>query len=164
MQIILLTHERELTRTTGTGQIAVASAEGMVNRILWQRIEPSQTLLSALEDRECGLVYPVSERPGTVGAKGVPVEDCNLFVILDGTWQEARKIYNRSPYLHPVKRVALNVTETSRYALRRNQRQGGLCTAECVIEILRRKGLGTLAAEIESEFAAFNTGLVKGQY
>ncbi|WP_226703744.1 DTW domain-containing protein [Microbulbifer elongatus] len=163
MKIYLLTHERELDRPTNTGSIALSIAGGdggLVQRVIWSRTSPSQPLLSVLESGDSGLLYPQSE----IAGPEVSLEQCEHFVLLDATWQEARKMYNRSPYLHPLKRVALNVTETSRYTLRRNQRQGGLCTAECVIEILRQKGQGALAAEMESEFAAFNAGLVEGRH
>ena len=162
MNIYLLTHERELDRPTNTGSIALSIAGGdggLVRRVTWSRTSPNQQLLTVLNRGDSGLLYPQSEIEGVE----VPLEQCEHFILLDGTWQEARKMYNRSPYLHPAKRVALNVAEASRYALRRNQRQGGLCTAECVIEILRRKGREALATEIETEFAAFNAGLVKGQ-
>ena len=163
VKIYLLTHERELDRPTNTGSIALPIAggkKGLVQRVVWSRTNPNRQLLTVLGSGDTGLLYPQSEITGP----DVPLEQCEHFVLLDATWQEARKMFNRSPYLHPVKRVALDVAEASRYTLRRNQRPGGLCTAECVIEILRRKGQGTLAAAIEAEFAAFNAGLGKGQH
>lgn len=156
MKIYLLTHERELDRPTNTGSIALSVAGGdggLVQRVTWSRTSPSQQLLSVLSSDSSGLLYPQSE----IAGPEMPLKECEHFVLLDGTWQEARKMYNRSPYLHPVGRVSLNVTEASRYTLRRNQRQGGLCTAECVIEILRRKGHGDLATRIQARFDLLNT-------
>ncbi len=62
------------------------------------------------------------------------------FIILDGTWQEAGKIYNKSPYLKEMRTFTLKSKNKSVYNLRRNQKDGGLCTAECVIELLKMKG------------------------
>ena len=156
MKIYLLTHERELDRPTNTGRLTLdagCAADDIVERIVWSRVAPSAKLLYALKAPGTGLLYPVSEVPG----EEIALEECDHLILLDATWQEARKMFNRSPYLHHVKRVALDVTEASRYTLRRNQRQGGLCTAECVIEILRSKGHVKLAARIQGRFDHFNT-------
>ncbi|WP_066960876.1 DTW domain-containing protein [Microbulbifer sp. Q7] len=159
MHIIVLTHERELARPTNTGQLALTEATtAVVQRIVWQRTDPDPGLLSIVSRPDVGLVYPVSEVPTEKSvAQPLSVEACNTFIVLDATWQEARKMYNRSAYLHGVARVSVDAVRPSRYALRRNQKQGGLCTAECVVEILRRKGRDLLAADLESRFLQFNT-------
>ena len=36
------------------------------------------------------------------------------FILIDGTWHEARKIHQRSPYLQKVRRVSLKPAGTSR--------------------------------------------------
>jgi DTW domain-containing protein YfiP len=45
-----------------------------------------------------------------------------LFIMLDGTWAEARKMFHKSPYLNP--------EQMSRYTLRRSKRDDHFCTAE----------------------------------
>jgi DTW domain-containing protein YfiP len=77
-------------------------------------------------------------------------------VLIDATWQEARKIYNHSPYLRAAPRVVLEANTASSYRLRRNQPEGGLCTAECVIEILRKQGEDNAADRLEAAFTQFN--------
>ena len=57
-------------------------------------------------------------------------------MLIDATWQEARKMYNQSPYLKALPKVSLVDAPKSIYPLRRNQIEGGLCTAECVIHLL----------------------------
>ncbi|MBB5211271.1 DTW domain-containing protein [Microbulbifer hydrolyticus] len=156
MRIYLLTHERELDRNTNTGAIALSVAsgpEGVVQRIVWSRTSPNQNLLQLLAQGAVGLLYPLSEADGTE----IGVDECEHFILLDATWQEARKIYNRSPYLKTVPRVNLRPEQESRYRLRRNQKSDGLCTAECVIQILQAKGKAALAAEVETAFDGFNS-------
>ncbi|WGL15738.1 DTW domain-containing protein [Microbulbifer bruguierae] len=155
MKIYLLTHEREVDRPSNTGSIALSVAGGTagpIERIVWSRANPSPELVQVLKGENTGLLYPLSEADGTE----IAVEHCDHFVLLDATWQEARKMFNRSPYLHSAGRVNLQTTAISRYQLRRNQKPGGLCTAECVVEILRGKGKAQLAAEIEARFLDFN--------
>ena len=155
MNIYLLTHERELDRPTNTGTIVLSVAGGtggVVQRIVWKRTEPNQELLQLLDGHATGLLYPLSEAAG----REIPVQSCDNFILLDATWQEARKMYNRSPYLKSAGRVSLPTSTVSRFQLRRNQRPGGLCTAECVMEILRYKGHAALAGQINARFLQFN--------
>ena len=84
------------------------------------------------------------------------IEEFENIIILDSTWQEAQKIYNKSPYLKSAPKAILNTARISDYRLRRNQPEGGLCTIECVIEILKIKGYSELASKLNTEFEQFN--------
>ncbi|MFV8783440.1 DTW domain-containing protein [Microbulbifer sp. SA54] len=155
VKIILLTHERELDRPSNTGSLAIGVAGGdcdIVRRVVWNRTAPNQELLSEIANENCGLLYPVTEVEGYE----VEIADCEQFILLDATWQEARKMYNRSSYLRTVPRVRLRPQQKSRFRLRRNQKESGLCTAECIIEVLRKKGRQEYADEVERLFLAFN--------
>jgi DTW domain-containing protein YfiP len=76
-------------------------------------------------------------------------------IILDGTWQEARKIYNKSPYLKQAKWFSFNHSGPSRYNLRRNQVSDGLCSAECAIEVLKLKGMTGSADKLDAIYEQF---------
>lgn len=58
------------------------------------------------------------------------------FIVLDATWQEARKMERKSPWLADV-RVHLTTDHVSAYRLRRNQQPGNLCTLEVGLMLLR---------------------------
>ncbi|SDZ91282.1 tRNA-uridine aminocarboxypropyltransferase [Microbulbifer marinus] len=150
MKITLLTHERELDRKTNTGALALAHCGEIVERVAWARREPDTTLVDSVERGEAALVYPAAD------STPARLEDFAHVILIDATWQEARKIYNRSPYLQTAPRVAIAADSTSSYRLRRNQPEGGLCTAECVIEILRRNGEDAAADRLEAAFMQFN--------
>lgn len=83
-------------------------------------------------------------------------EQLRGFVILDATWQLAHKMYRQSPYLQQMPSVMLKSSQPSLYALRRNQRQQGWCTAESVALLLRALGEHGAAAAVTSAFMAFN--------
>ncbi|WP_323844970.1 tRNA-uridine aminocarboxypropyltransferase [Microbulbifer magnicolonia] len=150
MRITLLTHERELQRKTNTGALALEYCGDMVKRLVWARREPDPALLESIERGEAALVYP--------GGDATPerLEDFAHVILIDATWQEARKIYNHSPYLQAAPRVAIATHAESSYRLRRNQPQGGLCTAECVTEILHRHGEHTAADRLAAAYVHFN--------
>jgi DTW domain-containing protein YfiP len=53
-----------------------------------------------------------------------------LFVLLDATWPEARKMFRKSPYLDHLPVLSLQPEQLSRYRLRRSTREDHLCTSE----------------------------------
>lgn len=150
MNIFLLTHKREYDRKTNTGSLAVQYSNGIVESILWDRVNPNKKILDMLEKNEALLMYPKSD------SEQSNIEEYENIIVLDGTWQEAQKIYNKSPYLKSAPKAMLYTTKTSDYKLRRNQPDGGLCTIECVIEILNIKGHNELASKLKTEFEQFN--------
>ena len=86
----------------------------------------------------------------------VRVEDYENIIIIDSTWQEARKIFNHSAYLKNAPQFTLKTSNDSLYTLRANQPKGGLCTIECIIEVLRMKGQEKMAADLSLKFELFN--------
>lgn len=156
MKFILLTHEREINKKTNTGRLVKNVLSDNVELIVWKRKEPSQFLISLLETKKAALVFPCEETKHCSNL----VSRFEYLVILDATWQQAQKMYNQSPYLHLAERVSLSITKPSEYKLRRNQLEGGLSTAECVIELLRQTNNTKNLALLEAEFHCFNNKTV----
>ena len=150
MKIFLLTHERELHRATNTGSLAIGDSNDIVERILWERVSPNEGITKLIENNEALLLYSKGESSPAI------IEDYENIVIIDGTWQESQKIFNQSPYLKNAPRFTLNTTNDSSYKLRSNQPKGGLCTIECIIEVLKLKGQDKLATELSLKFEEFN--------
>lgn len=166
MKIFLLTHERELHRATNTGSLALHQGNEIVERVVWERVKPNKNLTWLIENNEALLLYSADELSSAdkaqlstvLGSKAVlaKIEDYENIIIIDSTWQEARKIFNHSPYLKKAPRFTLQTAHDSLYKLRANQPKGGLCTIECIIEVLRLKGKNKLAAELLVKFSQFN--------
>lgn len=155
MKISLLTHEKEQRRPDNSGQLLKALDDIHCEPILWQRTQPNKALVAAIEAQQAVLLCPPEQ--GNKG-HGQQIEDIGAvehFIILDGTWQEAQKIYNKSPYLKQAKWHALTDIPTSKYNLRRNQKENGLCTAECAIEVLKRTNNPIAAAQLSEKFDHF---------
>jgi DTW domain-containing protein YfiP len=150
MKIFLLTHERELDRTTNTGSIALEDSNIIVERVLWQRVNPNKELTKLIENNEALLLYSKGESSSAI------IEDYENIIIIDGTWQESQKIFNQSAYLKNAPQFTLQTPNDSAYKLRSNQPKGGLCTIECIIEVLKIKGQDKMAAELALKFAQFN--------
>ncbi len=100
----------------------------------WARTEVDPALLSLLADPQWApcLVFPgefvapervVTEVPVIPGKRP-------LFILLDATWPEARKMFRKSPYLNHLPVLSLQPEQLSRYRLRRATREDHLCTSE----------------------------------
>ncbi|MDO8344947.1 MAG: tRNA-uridine aminocarboxypropyltransferase [Cellvibrio sp.] len=153
MKIFLLTHERELLRPSNTGALAKNVAPEIVEQIIWARNTPNPSLLDAINHKNTVLLYPVDD------ADDSPIESFENIILLDATWQEARKMFNKSPYLKCLARAQIKPRQVSQYQLRRNQPEGGLCTAECVVEILISKNHIDIADRLDTAFRLFNSKL-----
>lgn len=147
MNIFLLTHQRERLKNTNTGSLVVDVLAEKARVVVWDRVMPDPELLDVIAEDSIALLYPSAESQ-------VVAETTNYqnYIIIDGTWQEAQKIYNRSPYLKGLPAVRVSSDKASAYNLRRNQKKDGLCTAECAIEILKARGFSKQANDLQSAF------------
>jgi DTW domain-containing protein YfiP len=78
-----------------------------------------------------------------------------LFILLDATWQEARKIFRKSPYLNHLPVLSLAPEQLSRYRLRRAQRESHLCTSEVAAMCLALAGDTRAADTLEAYLDVF---------
>ena len=100
----------------------------------WTRTEVDPALLALLNDPQW---QPYVVFPGEFADPQRVVHDVAtqsaqrpLFILLDGTWDEARKMFRKSPYLQRFPVLSLQPDHLSRYRLRRAQSEAHLCTAE----------------------------------
>ncbi|MBU0913903.1 MAG: DTW domain-containing protein [Gammaproteobacteria bacterium] len=176
--LYLLTHSRELQKSTNTGALVVqalaASMQVRVDVIEWQRKAPDPRLLDLSAKQQLGLIYPLlsdtpqacyllqqglyqAQNPAAVIELATrQTEVVKHWVVLDATWQEAAKMLRQSPYLQSCYRLAIQPDTPSVYALRRNQRDGALCTAEVVMELLQQTGFINEKEQLMLLFDEFN--------
>jgi len=150
MKFTLLTHFKEFEKRSNTGRVVLDVLGTAAEQVRWDRMNPPAALLEEIERGSVALVYP-----GAVDENDGDLSGIEHFILIDGTWHEARKIHQRSPYLQKVRRVNLIPGGKSRYTLRKNQKEACLCTAECVIEVLRSTGETAMAALLEERFLEF---------
>lgn len=159
MKITLLTHSKEIDKRSNTGQLVLDVLGKDAEQICWDRMNPPTGLLAEIEAGGVALIYP-----GAMTESGDDFSAIRQVILIDGTWHEARKIHQRSPYLQNVRRISLNTGAKSVYNLRKNQKEFGLCTAECVIEVLRLSGNEADAERLNAQFLAFirPAGVMRG--
>ena len=103
----------------------------------WARTEVHPDLLALLADPQWQpyVVFPGEfVDPARVVTQLQPAAATNtqrpLFILLDATWPEARKMFRKSPYLDRFPVLSLQPEQISRYQLRRSRRDDHFCTAE----------------------------------
>ena len=160
MNITLLTHFKELDKRSNTGRLVVDVLGSAAEQVCWDRMNPPARLVEEIEAGGVVLIYP-----GAVHENDGDFSGITRCILIDGTWHEARKIHQRSPYLLTMRRICLNTDEKSVYNLRKNQKDYGLCTAECVIRVLRLSGYNAEADKLQERFLAFirPPGVMRGE-
>ncbi|CAN5903933.1 tRNA-uridine aminocarboxypropyltransferase [soil metagenome] len=78
-----------------------------------------------------------------------------LFILLDATWPEARKIFKKSPYLNQFPVLSLQSGQLSRYRLRRSRRDEHFCTSEVAALCLELAGESLAAQTLEAYLDVF---------
>jgi tRNA-uridine aminocarboxypropyltransferase len=151
MKFTLLTHFKELEKPSNTGRLVVEVLGSAAEQVRWDRINPPAELVEAIEAGGVALIYP-----GPADETGADLTGISHVILIDSTWHEARKIHQKSPYLQKVRRVSLKPAAKSVYVLRKNQKESGLCTAECVMEILRSIGKSRDAERLLERFMKLN--------
>lgn len=150
MKITLLTHFKEFDKRSNTGRLVLDMLGEKAEQLRWDRMNPPVQLVEEIDRGGVALIYP-----GAAAENDGDLSGITRCILIDGTWHEARKIHQRSPYLQNVRRICLSTGEKSRYNLRKNQKEFGLCTAECVIEVLRLSGNMGEAERLQEQFLAF---------
>jgi DTW domain-containing protein YfiP len=106
----------------------------------WARTEVDPALLALLADPQWQpfVVFPgefvtaerVVTQLQTSAVHGAMSPKRPLFILLDATWPEARKMFRKSPYLDAFPVLSLQPEQISRYKLRRSRRDDHFCTSE----------------------------------
>ena len=77
------------------------------------------------------------------------------FVLLDGTWTQARKIFNKSPYLQSLPQMSIQPAVPSAYTLRRQRCAQHLSTVEVAIALLEQSESSTTSSVLHAYFRVF---------
>ncbi|GKT26718.1 tRNA-uridine aminocarboxypropyltransferase [Acidovorax sp. SUPP3334] len=127
----------------------------------WARTEVDPVLLALLRDPQWQpyVVFPgefaEASRVVTQVEAGPSPSRRPLFVLLDATWTEARKMFRKSPYLDGLPVLSLHPEQLSRYRLRRSQRDDHFCTSEVAALCLDLAGEPHAAQTLEAYLDVF---------
>jgi DTW domain-containing protein YfiP len=132
----------------------------------WARTAVDPALLALLADPQWqpyvvfpGEFVPAERVVSALVAADVPPDGQApkrpLFVLLDATWPEARKMFRKSPYLNHLPVLSLQSEHISRYQLRRSRRDDHFCTSEVAALCLELAGEPHAAQTLEAYLDVF---------
>jgi len=136
----ILSSEREFYRPSNTARLLKLLNPESTQIFLWERTKsPEQLVENINSDKHTVFVLFPAENEELEKRKVqfISSEKDPAFIILDGTWKEARKIFRKSDFLKGLPIISIESNSASNYDLRRGAAEGNLCTIEAAIEILK---------------------------
>jgi len=131
IKIILLQHPNEEKRQIRTGRLLQLALHPSSCQVIRSRKFPGQDeyLEEILKSASTVLLYPGNNsrelRENSVGDTNI-----ETVLILDGTWDQAKKMYQRNPSLQQIKKIKLNLSTISEYSVRTQPNESCLSTLE----------------------------------
>lgn len=163
---LLLMYDTEVLKPSNTGRL-IADVIPNCFAFLWSRTEVESSLLAILNDKKWQpfVIFPQEyATPSQQIINNVPVLTSDkkpLFIMLDGSWREAKKMFRKSPYLShlPVLSIDLNALaiedKTSQYQIRKAINPNQLATAEVAAHILALAGEHDTSQRLTAWFNLF---------
>ena len=180
---LLLMYDTEVLKPSNTGKL-IADLIPDTFAFLWSRTTKNDELQAILDDEQW---QPYVVFPQEYVQENRPVEthsiSCSkgkrpLFIMLDGSWREAKKMFRKSPYLDKFPVVSFDpkifvedkqndslvndsveqtpVGENSRYTVRKTELEHQFSTAEVAARVLAMSGENDNAHLLDLWFDVFN--------
>lgn len=159
-QFCLLMHKKEQYKPTNTGRL-IQHVFPDTQVYEWHRLEMPNEFLTLLANLKLQpiIVFPEAEDYRDRMITGCQVDKTRkpLFILLDGTWRQARRMFRQSEYLSSLPVMSLTNIMESRYRLRKKIEPGQLCTAEVAAAMLDQIGDADSSSVLNAYFDIFNT-------
>jgi DTW domain-containing protein YfiP len=167
--VCLLMADIEPLKPTNTGWL-IADVVPDTFAFGWARTEVDPALLALLADPRW---QPVVVFPGEYAVTGRAVVEAvgpmeatsrrPLFIVLDATWNEARNMFRKSPYLDCFPVLSLRPEQVSSYILRRSRRDDHFCTSEVAALCLDLAGDARAARMLDATLDVFTHHYVQAR-
>jgi len=180
---LLLMYDTEVLKPSNTGKL-IADLVPDTFAFLWSRTQENPELLKVLNDEKWFpmVVFPQEyaddERAVFTNQVSCPEGKRPLFIMLDGSWREAKKMFRKSPYLDEFPMVSFDakmafekgvsshlnddnsqlspVGQESRYTVRKTELEHQFSTAEVAARVLDMHGEANNAQLLDLWFDVFN--------
>ncbi|MDA7746754.1 DTW domain-containing protein [Psychromonas sp.] len=167
---LLLMYDDEILKPSNTGRL-IADIIPDTHAYLWSRTEPNSNMINLLNDPQWQPIvvfpaeYSLVERVLT--EESVPsslLENKRpLFILLDGTWAQAKKMFRKSPYLDKYPVLSFSPEKLSQYLVRKATKENQLATAEVASLVLESIGESQNAEILRLLFNTFKENYLLGK-
>ncbi|CAD2225736.1 conserved hypothetical protein [Pseudoalteromonas sp. 3J6] len=164
--VCLLMYHNESFKPSNTGRL-IAEIVPDNYAFRWDRTSPDPALLALLNNDKYQpfVIFPAED----VGTDRVVTQvethagKQPLFIFLDGTWREAKKMIRKSPYLDNLPVLSITAEKLSDYRLRVAPHAHQLGTAEVAIMVLALAGEVDASTKLEQHFIKFRDAYLLGK-
>ncbi|RXJ74279.1 DTW domain-containing protein [Veronia nyctiphanis] len=163
---MLVMYDDEILKPSNTGRLIADTVEDTVC-FIWSRTKPDRDMLRMLSDSKWQpyVVFPAQyAMPERVVE--APTNDGNkrpLFIVIDGTWQEAKKIFRKSQWLTQFPVLSIQTDAASRYKVRSANGENQLATAEVAAKVLDLAGEKQASICLDAWFDVFKEHYLAGK-
>lgn len=162
----LVMFDTEPMKPSNTGRL-IADILPDTAAFQWSRTEPPQEMLDLVANPgyQPMVVFPASYADeGRAVLTSPPLSGKPpLFIMLDGTWTEARKMFRKSPWLDALPVISVDLSISSAYRLRVAHRDGQYCTAEVAAVLLDQAGDTQASTGLTDHFTLFRERYLAGK-
>ncbi|SFX70182.1 tRNA-uridine aminocarboxypropyltransferase [Marinospirillum alkaliphilum] len=164
-QFWVLMHTEEVNKPTNTARL-IGDTLADTRVFAWDRMQPPAELLALLQDPayQPFIIFP-DDQPDYqhrvvdfTSARQGQEQRRPVFLLLDGTWRQARRMFRKSPWMDHLPVLPLRTEQKTDYRLRKPASEQHLCTAEVGIELLKLSGDLQAAEVLQQYFTVFNQG------
>ena len=159
-------YHNESFKPSNTGRL-IAEIVPDNHAFRWDRTDPNPALLALISDSQYQpmVVFPAEDVEEGRAITEVSIESGKkpLFIFLDGTWREAKKMIRKSPYLDNLPVLSVTADKLSDYRLRVAPHAHQLGTAEVAIMVLALAGEMDASTKLEQHFIKFRDAYLLGK-
>lgn len=164
---LLLMYDTEVLKPSNTGKL-IADLIPETFAFLWSRTSVEQDLIDLIHDDNWQpyIVFPEEYAKENQQVFNQEIDDKSnkkpLFIMLDGSWREAKKIFRKSPYLNGLPILSIDPQSfihkdyLPKYQLRSSEKINQLCTAEVAAQVLAVAGEPVNAKILDSWFDVYS--------
>ncbi len=162
----LVMYDTEPMKPSNTGRL-IADILPDTLAFAWSRTAPPSEMLALLREPQWQpmVVFPASFANADRQVINTPPDNGKtpLFIMLDGTWSEARKMFRKSPWLDSFPVISVELDRLSDYRLREAHARDHYCTAEVASALLSLAGDDAAARGLQQHFALFRERYLAGK-
>lgn len=167
----ILMHPNEANKPTNTARL-IGDVLPETQVFAWDRINAPEGLVELLQDPtyQPMLIFP-DDQPDYAHRvvnfdvmRSAQPERRPAFILLDGTWRQARRMFRKSAWLPELPILPIHSQTTTAYNLRKPASSSHLCTAEVGVELLRMAQDEQAAEVLSQYFRVFNEGYAAARH
>ena len=164
---LLLMYDDEILKPSNTGRL-IADLIPDTYAFIWSRTQPEPQLLTLLDSPQWQpiVIFPSEyTTPDRVISTYQKPENNKrpLFILFDGSWAQAKKMFRKSPYLNNFPILSFSPETISRYLVRKAVKDNQLATAEVAGRALDFIGETDNARAMDLLFDTFKENYLLGK-